>query len=176
MDLVRPRECSVGSQVTGEIREAQVAWWTGWSKPVGIVGDVFLGFRFPASPQLFIGSNLKFRNYLRKNMAPQVTHFTWVFGARSPMVNLPFLDLFAVNEVPWHFGHDDSPVVVATDTWLNFLRLFSLILSFETPKPKWSRFLWTFNMVSEEKDFPQRSQSFIKSYLANRSRTNSIYF
>ena len=51
-DLVRNRERSAGIQGIDETRSAEGAWWIGCLKPDGILGDVFLGFRFPASPQM----------------------------------------------------------------------------------------------------------------------------
>jgi hypothetical protein len=51
-DLVRTRERSAGMQGNDETWEAEVARWIGCLKPDGKSRDLFLGFRFPASPQL----------------------------------------------------------------------------------------------------------------------------
>ena len=52
-DLVRPRERSVGKRGIGETRSAEDVRWIGYLKLIGMQRDVFLGFRFPASPPLF---------------------------------------------------------------------------------------------------------------------------
>ncbi len=54
-ELVRPRERSAENWGTDGTLDAEVECRSGCLKPYGIVGDGFLGFRFPASPQFSIG-------------------------------------------------------------------------------------------------------------------------
>jgi len=51
-DLVRPHERSNGNQGISGTAGAELERWIGSLKPNRIVGDGFLGFRFPASPPI----------------------------------------------------------------------------------------------------------------------------